>query len=162
MPRVFVSVGSNIDREQNIRSALCSLRSLYGPLEVSRVYESEPVGFDGELFYNLVAAFETDSSLEEVIKALGAVERQHGRIPENKGFQPRTLDLDVLLYGDLVRHAGGMDVPRPEIYQYAFVLRPLSELAPTLCHPETGLTFLECWRRFKDRKQRLWPVDLDW
>lgn len=161
MPRVFVSVGSNIDREHNIRSGLRVMRSLYAPLESSQVYESEPVGFEGDRFYNLVVAFHTDSGLQDVVSTLQDIERQHGRIRGAKRFESRTLDLDVLLYGNLARHQDGIELPRPEINEYAFVLRPLSELAPTLRHPQTGLTFAECWRKFTADGQDLWPVEFE-
>ncbi|MDH3690366.1 MAG: 2-amino-4-hydroxy-6-hydroxymethyldihydropteridine diphosphokinase [Gammaproteobacteria bacterium] len=162
MPQVFVSVGSNIDRERNIRSGVQCLRALYGPIETSRVYESESVGFDGAPFFNLVVAFDTDSNVKKVIDNLHRIEREHGRVPGTKRFEARTLDLDVLLYGDMVRHEDGVDIPRPEIERYAFVLCPLSELAPRLNHPGKGVTLRECWQNFGDQEQRLRQVEFKW
>lgn len=160
MPQVFVSIGSNIERERNIRTALAALQARFGPLAQSPVYESAPVGFAGENFFNLVVAFATAAPVDEVAAALREIEAACGRERSDRRFGPRTLDLDLLLYGELVRHAGGIDVPRPEIARYAFVLRPLAELAPELRHPETGSTFREMWARFDRAGENLRPVDL--
>jgi 2-amino-4-hydroxy-6-hydroxymethyldihydropteridine diphosphokinase len=159
MSRVYVSLGSNIDRERNIRGAVHALRERYGTLTLSRVYETPAEGFDGDAFYNLVAGFDTDESVEQVRAALAAIEDAHGRTRNGPRHGPRTLDLDLLLYGDLVRHEGGFDIPRGEIVKYAFVLGPLAEIAPDLHHPETGVRLDELWKTFSGRRE-LRPVDL--
>ena len=102
MTRIYISLGSNIDRERHIRAGLDALHAEFGELQVSRVFESEAVGFNGRPFYNLVAAAETDLPLATVCQRLRAMEFAHGREPDAKKFAPRTLDLDLLLYGDLV------------------------------------------------------------
>ena len=158
MPTVFISIGSNINKEQNISSALKTLEARFGPLTLSRVYESEAVGFDGENFYNLVAAFDTDVSLEELDTVLSEIEDRHGRQRADQRFASRTLDLDLLLYGDLVRHDSGFEIPRKEILKFAFVLQPLAEIAPDLRHPETGVSYADMWQRFDKSGQRLWRV----
>jgi 2-amino-4-hydroxy-6-hydroxymethyldihydropteridine diphosphokinase len=160
MPRVYVSIGSNVEREKNIRGALAALRERFGTVTASRVYECPAVGFDGADFYNLVAAFDTDESVEAVHAALAAMETAHGRTRSGPRFSPRTLDLDILLYGDLVRHDSDLDIPRDDIGKYAFVLGPLAEIAPALAHPETGVTLAEMWRRFAGPR-RLTAVDID-
>ncbi len=159
MPRVYVSIGSNIDREANIRGAVRMLREHYGPLTLSRVYETPAEGFDGDAFYNLVAAFDTEESVDQLHAALAAIEAGHGRQRGGARFGPRTLDLDILLYGDLVRHDDRFDVPRDEIEKHAFVLGPLAEIAPDLRHPETGTTLARMWENFAGRRA-LRPVDL--
>jgi len=145
MTQVYIGIGSNIEPEQNIAAALAELRGRYGPLRLSPVYDSAPVGFAGERFWNLVAAFDATDSATTVQDTLHAIETGHGRERGVRRFGPRTLDLDLLLYGDLVRHDGVLDLPRPEIRRYSFVLRPLADLAPAGRDPESGKTFRQLW-----------------
>lgn len=162
MPRVYVSVGSNIDRERNIRSALHDLHQSYGRLFRSRVYETAAVGFTGDPFYNLVVAFDTNDAIDKVADKLAQIESAHGRRREGlPKYSARTLDLDILLYGDLVRHDSGMDIPRGEITERDFVLGPLAELARDLKHPENGETFDALWSRYQRSHpgMALTPVD---
>jgi 2-amino-4-hydroxy-6-hydroxymethyldihydropteridine diphosphokinase len=161
MPRVFVSIGSNIDREKNVITAVHALAADYRALKLSRVYESTPFGFHGGNFFNLVAGFDTDQSVEQVAVRLAGIEQACGRVRDGKHHDSRTLDMDLLLYGDLKRHDQQIDVPRPEIADHAFVLLPLAEIAPDLIHPESGLSIKEMWRHFADQSQRLWPVAFD-
>ncbi len=160
MTRVYISLGSNIDRENNIRGAVRALKQRYGQPTLSRVYETPAEGFDGDAFYNLVAGFDTDESVEQVRAALGAIEDAHGRTRNGPRSGPRTLDLDLLLYGDLVRHDATFEIPRGEIAKYAFVLGPLAEIAPNLRHPETNVRLDEMWKKFAGRRE-LQPVNLD-
>lgn len=150
MPRVYISIGSNIDSEKNIRRAVRALRDAFGALTLSRVYESASQGFAGDNFYNLVAAFETDESIEAVKAQLAEIEIANGRGRDDRRFSSRTLDLDLLLYDNAVIHLSGFDVPRADIREYAFVLAPLAEIAPNLRHPETGETYGKMWERFSD------------
>ncbi|MFC1664479.1 2-amino-4-hydroxy-6-hydroxymethyldihydropteridine diphosphokinase [Pseudomonadota bacterium] len=159
MESVYVSVGSNIDREKNISSAVVALEHHFGQLTLSPVYESESVGFDGAAFFNLVIGFKTAESLEHVIAMLREIEQQHGRERGDNRFAARTLDLDILLYGDRVESGSQAQLPRPEIVEYAFVLLPLSELIPNEVHPVIGKTYAQCWQVFSDPSQRLWRVD---
>ncbi len=161
MPRVYVSVGSNIDRDKNLRSAIEALREHYGVLVLSSVYESVAVGFAGDNFYNLVAVFDTDESLEQVAATLADLETAHGRRREGERFSNRTLDLDILLYGDEIRHDHQFDVPRAEITRHAFVLLPLSEVAGAARHPETGARYRDLWDGFSDDEQKLWAIKID-
>jgi 2-amino-4-hydroxy-6-hydroxymethyldihydropteridine diphosphokinase len=128
---------------------------------LSRVYETPAEGFDGDAFYNLVVGFDTAESVEQVRTALAAIEDAHGRTRNGPRHGPRVLDLDLLLYGDFVRHDRGFDIPRSEIVQYAFVLGPLAEIAPNLRHPETGDTMAQLWENFDGARQRMVPVALD-
>src|SRR3989338_4061186 len=115
MPRVFIGIGSNIDRENNIRGAVRELNAHYCPLTLSPVYESQAVGFKGENFYNLVAGFDTEESIERIKQALTRIESRFGRTREENRFSARTLDLDLLLYGDNVRHDSQVKLPHPDI-----------------------------------------------
>ena len=162
MPRVFVGIGSNIDRERSVRAGVEDLRQQYGDVQLSSVYESDAVGFDGDAFYNLVAAFDTDDSVETVVAKLAGIEDRHGRVRNGERFAARTLDLDLLLYGDAIINAENFHVPRDEIPRYAFVLWPLAEIAPDLIHPEIGESYADMWGKFDKRKQLLRPIPFKW
>ncbi len=161
MARVYVSIGSNIGREQNIRAGVRDLKSRFGALILSSVYESEAVGFDGDSFYNLVAGFDTTLTPQQVAEALRTIEEAHGRIRNGPRFSSRTLDIDLLLYDDLVLHEGKLDVPRDEITRNAFVLWPLAEIAPQLEHPRLGVSYGALWASFDKQSQPLWPVTFE-
>jgi 2-amino-4-hydroxy-6-hydroxymethyldihydropteridine diphosphokinase len=158
MAQVYVSVGSNIDRERNISAALQGLTELYGELQLSSVYESEAVGFDSEPFYNLVLGYTTDQSPQTVQAELHRVEDRFGRL-RTGALSARTLDLDLLLYDDLVMSDGKLVLPREDITRYAFVLGPLAEIAATARHPVSGVTYADMWAAFDDSKQALTRVD---
>jgi 2-amino-4-hydroxy-6-hydroxymethyldihydropteridine diphosphokinase len=161
MARVFISIGSNIDRAASIRDGVKALRERFGAIDLSSVYESEAVGFAGDPFYNLVAAFDTDEPVAAVAGALRRIEDAHGRDRSGPRFSSRTLDLDLLLYDDLVLE-GELELPRGEITENAFVLWPLAELAPARRHPVAGETFAGLWGRFDKGRQPLWPVPFEW
>lgn len=160
MTQVYVSIGSNQQPGPHIRQALALLEGNFGMLQASPVYESRAVGFDGDNFLNLVIGFKTDLSLQELEQLLDDIERQCGRVRHQRRFSPRTMDLDLLLYGDLIRHDTSWDIPRGEIYKYAFVAKPLADLAPRTVHPETGQTFREVWEDGEFEGQELWKVDI--
>jgi 2-amino-4-hydroxy-6-hydroxymethyldihydropteridine diphosphokinase len=149
MPIVFVSVGSNVERERNIGSALQALHAHFGPLLLSGVYETEAVGFTGAPFFNLVAGFHTDAPPRATAEILSNIESEHGRARNSERFAPRTLDLDLLLYGEMVADEPGIQLPRPEIGSYGFVLEPLAEIAPDLKHPRTGESYWQMWDTFR-------------
>ena len=161
MACVHVSVGSNIDPARNVRRALDMLRERFGPLQVSPVYETRAVGFEGENFLNLVVGFETDDEPQAVADALREMEQAAGRVRGASPFAPRTLDLDLLLYDDLVLDAPGLRLPREEITRYGFVLRPLADIAGERRHPLTGQTFAELWAAFGDDPSIVGQVELD-
>lgn len=158
MVRAYVSVGSNVRREHNVRLGVSLLRRQFGALELSRVYESEPVGFDGARFLNLVAGFDTDRTLDEVVDALRDIESACGRRRDGNRFSPRTMDVDLLLFGERVSSDGRVELPRAEITTHAFVLRPLADVAGERRHPVLGRTYGELWQAFDREAQPLWPV----
>jgi 2-amino-4-hydroxy-6-hydroxymethyldihydropteridine diphosphokinase len=160
MPRAWISVGSNQRRETSLRAGLGELRRRYGTLIVSPVYESPALGFAGDPFYNLVVGLETREPPEALTSALRAVEDACGRIRGPDKLAPRTLDLDLLTWGDRVQTAAPQ-LPRGEILEYAFVLRPLADVAGDERHPVLGRTYRELWRDFDAGAQPLWPADVD-
>ena len=145
MPRCWLSLGSNQDREASIRGAVASLRADFGDLVLSSVYESPAEGFSGALFLNLVAGIETDLGVAEIDGILRRIEDAHGRIRGPDKFAPRTLDIDLLTYGDRVGTLDGRALPRDEILRYAFVLGPLAEVAPDEVCPGAGQSYRELW-----------------
>jgi len=148
MPHVWVSVGSNIEREHHIRAALADLREQFGEIVVSPVYETEAVGFKGDAFFNLVAGFDTGLAPETLHGVLREIEARHGRERSGGKFAARTIDLDLLTYGNAVTDRGGKALPRDEILRYAFVLAPLADVAGGELHPELGESYDSLWTRF--------------
>jgi len=157
--KVYVSVGTNIDRDRNVASALAALAREYDGLEQSRIFETQAVGFSGDLFYNLVVAFETGQSPQQVAAVLKRIEDAHGRDRQAGKFSNRSLDLDLLLYNDLIVDEPGVTLPRPEILENAFVLRPLAEIAGDRKHPVTGVSFAAMWHQFDAASQPMWPLE---
>ena len=149
MAEYKVGIGSSIDRERNIRHALTSLRLRFGNLACSPVYEAEAVGFEGDAFLNLVARFETAAGIPEVLAYLKALEAESGRTGAESKFSGRTLDIDLLTVDDLTGWHHGVELPRGEILENAYVLQPLADLAGGEEHPLTGLSYAEHWRRFQ-------------
>ena len=161
MPRVWVSLGSNQAREASLGLAVRELRQAYGDLRLSPVYECAAVGFSGAPFLNLVAGFVTSESVVEVRARLQAIEDVAGRVRGAEKFAPRTLDLDLLTYGAVVGVIDGYELPRDEILRFAFVLKPLADLAGAEIHPLTGRTYDDLWRHFAGEPVSLVPYHLD-
>jgi 2-amino-4-hydroxy-6-hydroxymethyldihydropteridine diphosphokinase len=155
---VFLSVGSNIEPEKNLRLACQELASSYGDLILSSVYRNEAVGFEGGDFLNMVIGFATSEEPEQIAARLEQVHVKAGRQRQKNPFSSRTLDLDLLLYGDLVRQPLGL--PHADIEKYDFVLAPLAEVAPELCHPVSGKKISEIWGGFERAEHRLEKVPL--
>jgi 2-amino-4-hydroxy-6-hydroxymethyldihydropteridine diphosphokinase len=150
---VYVSAGSNIDPVGNLRLACRELELAFGALALSSVYRSPAIGFDGDDFLNMVISFETGDNWERVAGELERVERIAGRDPDAERLSSRSLDLDLLLFGDDIIDLSGVSVPRSDITKYAFVLRPMTELAPELRHPVSGVTMRELWEAFDPSQQ---------
>lgn len=150
MVQCFVSVGSNVEKEKNIVAGLDSLRETFGELKISPIYETAAVGFSGNDFYNLVVSFESHLSALEIFEILRELEFKHGRLPNSQKFSPRTLDLDLLLYGNEIIETQTLKLPRSDIEKYLFVLQPLADIAPTLKHPVLQKTYAEMLVSFSE------------
>lgn len=148
MAKIYLGLGSNVEPQQHLRLGIRELAKHFGVLELSNLYRNTSVGFDGDDFINLVVGLESDESPMEVhniIEDIHVLAKRHrGESP----FAARTLDIDLLLYGDLILDEPPLRVPRADILRYSFVLGPLAEIAPHLRHPETGRSITEHWAEF--------------
>lgn len=145
--RVALSLGSNMLPHANLRSAIAALRDRFGQVCVSSVYRFPAVGFDGPDFLNAAAVIETGLSPQALNDWLHALEDAHGRDRSGPRYGDRPLDIDIVLFGDLVLDgAGHLQIPRDEL-AHAFVLKPLADIAPQMVQPVTGETMLQMWRQ---------------
>ncbi|HUJ54044.1 MAG TPA: 2-amino-4-hydroxy-6-hydroxymethyldihydropteridine diphosphokinase [Steroidobacteraceae bacterium] len=148
MPAVYVAAGSNVAPERNLERAVEELEREFPGTRFSPWYRNRAVGFTGDDFINLVAGFDTTLPVHAVLARLHAIESRCGRPRDAPRWAPRTMDLDVLLYGDLVCDEPGLKLPRPDLLKRAYVLGPLAQLAPGVLHPTAGATIGELWQRF--------------
>jgi 2-amino-4-hydroxy-6-hydroxymethyldihydropteridine diphosphokinase len=156
--RVYVAAGSNVDPITNLKRAVATLKSAFPGLVVSGAYANTAVGFDGDDFVNLVVGFDTGASLADVLAVLHAIEAQCGRPREAPKWAPRSMDLDVLLYGDAIGDFPGAKLPRPDLLKRAYMLGPLADIAADVQHPTAGATIGELWSRFDRQGHEMRPV----
>ncbi len=156
---VYVGVGSNIEPERSLRAGIEALRAAFGALDVSSVYRSASLGFDGDDFLNAVVRFTTTLDPDSVEARLDAIESARAHPDDGGRFGPRSLDCDLLMYGERVDATRRL--PRDDVVRYPFVLGPLAEIAPQLCHPLDGRTIAEhsALRRPLESLERLGGVD---
>ena len=160
MARVYLSLGSNQEPHRYLRIALDELRARFGHIDVSPAYRSAAVGFDGDDFVNLAVGLDTDLTPDALNDWLHALEDRHGRRRDVPRYADRTLDVDIVLYDDLVTQGPGhLDIPRKEL-KHAFVLKPLADIAPDVRHPVSGRTMAELWTAFPASREPLAPVVL--
>ncbi|MGH8262274.1 MAG: 2-amino-4-hydroxy-6-hydroxymethyldihydropteridine diphosphokinase [Steroidobacterales bacterium] len=160
MPAVYVAAGSNIEPEKNLRHALGQLRREFPGLKSSPAYRNPAFGFEGDDFINLVVGFESGQAVHDVIQILHRVEEVCGRPRLAPKWAPRSMDLDILLYGDAVIDEPGLRVPRADLTTKAYMLRPAADLAPDVIHPTLGRSLGELWRAFDTSGLSMQVVEL--
>ena len=161
MARVYIGIGSNIDKHIHIPQVINELAEEFGEIQVSPIYQTSAEGFSGEDFYNLVVGVDTEISPQEMRQYLRDLEASHDRVRNSKNqFISRTLDLDQLLYGTQLINQGGVHVPSSDITNYAFVLKPLVDIAGELIHPTLRRSFAKLWERFDKTDVHMDLVDL--
>lgn len=160
MTRIHLGIGSNTQREHHLQRGLDALEQLLGPLQLSPVFESDAVGILGTRFYNMVVAADCTLALADLNAALKAIEAACGR-REQKVAGRITLDIDILLFGNLSGYHEQVQLPRPEIVRNAFVCWPLALLTPDLVLPGDGRTAAQVWQDWRGQ-QKVWPVAFEW
>lgn len=158
MGKAYLSLGSNVEAERNLRSAFAALRARFGSLAASTVYRFPAVGFDGPDFLNAAAVIDSDLDPQALNAWLHALEDAHGRDRSGPRFGDRPLDIDIVFYDDLVLSGPGhLQLPRDEL-RHAFVLRPLAEIAPDFVDPRSGRTLAALWADSPERGVACTPV----
>ena len=158
---VFLSLGSNIDPEENLQYACRELKKAFGNIQISSVYRNKSIGFEGNDFLNMVVKVKSTFNPSEMLDFLGRVESATGRDIGTGAFDSRTLDIDMILYNDLVHPEKPFKIPRKDIELYSFVLLPLVEIEPDGIHPVTGKTFKDLWESFDQEEHPLKKVSID-
>ena len=153
MITALLSLGSNLQPQQHLHAAVAALRERFGAIDVSPAYRTAAVGFEGPEFLNNAVAIRTDLPLDALDAWLHALEDAHGRDRSGPRFSDRTLDIDVVFYGDLiVEGPGHLRIPRPEL-KHAFVLKPLADIAPDFIDPVSGLSLAALWRAHRQHEE---------
>jgi 2-amino-4-hydroxy-6-hydroxymethyldihydropteridine diphosphokinase len=158
---IYISVGSNVDKEKHTKAGLQGMYQAFGDLTLSSVFESESVGFEGNNFYNLVIKANTTLSIAQVCTVLKQIEQDNKRQRGEQKFAPRTLDLDLLLYDNKVT-SKPIELPRPEVLYNAFVLKPMAEIAANEIHPLVNKNYANLWQAYDKSQQKLWAIKFDW
>lgn len=159
--RVYVSLGSNLDREAMIRGAVMALRERFGDITVSPVYDTISVGFEGNNFLNLVVGLDTDLELETLLRSFRDIEDRLGRDRSMPRYGNRLIDLDILTFGESIVSEGRIRIPRPEILGHAYVLKPLRDIAADEIHPELGQSYRALWQKMAPKAPELQTFTLD-
>jgi 2-amino-4-hydroxy-6-hydroxymethyldihydropteridine diphosphokinase len=147
MNTAYLGLGSNVDARRHIKIAVHALIRKFSDAEISPIYQSKAVGFEGDDFINLVVRIQTALKPLELRHYLRTLEESHGRNRNSPKWSDRTLDIDILLFDDLVIDSGGLKLPRGEITHFAHVLKPLTDIAPDLIHPLEKLSYREIWNK---------------
>jgi 2-amino-4-hydroxy-6-hydroxymethyldihydropteridine diphosphokinase len=159
--QAFVAIGSNLDPAARMRAAARALRQRFPDVRFSRCYCNPAFGFEGPDFYNAVAGFSTTLSIEALLPQLHEIEALCGRARADPKWQPRRMDLDLLLYGDVVGSGPGYVLPRRDLARRIYMLGPLAELAPGVLYPPSGPTIGQLWAQFPRTGQELELLALD-
>lgn len=161
MATVYLGLGSNIEREHYLVAGLDALQALFGEMCLSPVYDSAAIGFEGQAFLNMVVSVDTQLEVGQLARKLRQIEMAHGRPVNATRNSSRRLDIDILLYDDLVGVIEGVELPRGEILDNAFVLFPLADLAGELLHPVAGERYSALRKAYPERQQ-IRRVPFEW
>ena len=145
MQTIFVSIGSNVDAESNMLLVKEHLNLLF-EVTYSGIYQTPAEGFTGGDFLNSVCKFKSDKKPNEIRRILKSIEEKMGRTISQKGMSNRVIDLDLILYGDMLINEDGLEIPSSDIENYKFVLEPLAEIAPDYIHPMLKKTYKELFQ----------------
>lgn len=158
--RAYLSLGSNIAPEDNLRSAVAALRERFGEVQVSPVYRTAAVGFEGPDFLNAIAVIDSDVHPFALNDLLHALEVAHGRDRRDASYSNRPLDIDIIYFGELVLDGpGDFQLPRPELH-HAFVLKPLADVAPDFVDPIRGVSLSRLWAAHPEHDSPPEQVDI--
>ncbi|WP_313319151.1 2-amino-4-hydroxy-6-hydroxymethyldihydropteridine diphosphokinase [Stenotrophomonas sp.] len=161
MTTVLLSLGSNVEPRRYLQAAVEVLRQRFGDIRVSPAYLTPAVGFEGPDFLNNAVLVQTDMPLLDLNDWLHAVEDAHGRDRSGPRFSDRTLDIDVVYYGDLVMEGPKhLRIPRPEL-KHAFVLKPMADIAPDFIDPVQQRTLAQMWQEHPQYGHSFETVDLN-
>ncbi|WP_413111182.1 2-amino-4-hydroxy-6-hydroxymethyldihydropteridine diphosphokinase [Thaumasiovibrio sp. DFM-14] len=160
MNRAFISVGTNIEREKHARLGAQALRELDRNARFSMVYEAQAVGYSGNNYFNFIAEIKTSLNVVSLRNRLKQIEQRYEPSRHADGVRQRCLDLDIIIFSEASGHSMK---PREDLHKFAFVLRPLSELAPDFIVCTEQQTLAQLWQQHSKRAvmrhQQLWPVD---
>lgn len=160
MNKVYVAAGSNVDAVRHLQLALRELREFYPDLQVSPAYRNGAVGFEGDDFVNLVVGFDTELAPVHVRDQLQRIELLCGRAPDAPKWAARSMDLDILLFGNLISSELGLVFPRPDLTRRPYMLKPMHDIGPDVVHPINGKTMRELWEGFDSEGHEMAPIDL--
>jgi 2-amino-4-hydroxy-6-hydroxymethyldihydropteridine diphosphokinase len=163
-PRIvqaFVAIGSNVDPAERMLQAARAIRQRFADARFSRCYRNPAYGFEGPDFYNAVTGFSTTLPLDALLPSLREIEARCGRERADARWAPRRMDLDLLLYGDVVGAGPGYTLPRRDLSRRVYMLGPLAEIAPDLLYPPSGPTIARLWEQFPQSEHLLTPLPLD-
>lgn len=157
---VLVAAGSNVEPVRNLKLALAELERAFDPLRISPAYRNKAVGFAGDDFINLVVGFTANLDVYRVRECLQQIEAKCGRPREAPKWAPRSMDLDILLFGDEVRNETGLVLPRPDLVRRAYMLKPAADVAPEVVHPVLHQSLRELWDGFEGKEHEMAVVPL--
>lgn len=157
----YLGIGSNVEAERHVRIAIDALRRRFGDIVISPVYRSTAVGFEGDDFLNLAVCIETELDPYQLRNILRELEAEHGRDRDAPKWSDRTLDIDILLYDDLVVYDDQLEIPRREIMKFAHVLRPLADIAPDIDHPGENRSLSEIRNALSLDEFGMSPIDFN-
>ncbi|MCE2714039.1 MAG: 2-amino-4-hydroxy-6-hydroxymethyldihydropteridine diphosphokinase [Acidibacter sp.] len=160
MSEVYVAAGSNVDPERHLRIAAKEIARVFPGARFSGAYRNAAVGFEGEDFINFVVGFSTELPVEAVVAELQRIEGLCGRTRDAPKWAPRSMDLDILVFGDRVCDLPGLVLPRPDLLKRPYMLGPMAELAPDFLHPTRLSTMAQLWENFDRAAQSMVRVEI--